>query len=549
MAFYNNAVPFGTQIERYSWYIAVQIITVYCSIKNMQILRFFFLVLLIPAQPTKGWSLKSFQSYNIVDFGAAMNDTSFNSKVAIQGAIDACANAGGGRVTVPRGVFMTGSLRLKSRVELHLEAGAVILGSLKHGDYDRNIWSALILAKGARGVSITGSGTIDGRGLAVARAIDSLVKAGLLTDSYRNNRPDEINRPQLIDFVECEDVRIEGVILRNSSCWVQTYTHCRKLRIEGIRVESTAYWNNDGMDIVDCQWVRVTGCRLNVSDDGICLKSGDATSKCKDVVIKDCVVRSSASALKFGTFSYGGFVQVKVRNLEVYDTYRSAIALECVDGGSIDGVDIRHVRVRHSGNAIFIKLGRRNTKVAEGVIRNILISDVEADIPNVKPDKGYPMEGPVDKEAYNLLPSSIMGLPGHSIEKVRLEDIVIHYGGGSRKEIAYMPIDSLSKVPERPADYPEFSMLGELPAWGFYFRHVSGVKCNRVRIDCLGHDYRPGFVADDVKDLSISNSVIGSQDSPSDMVLWHVEVVKPIKLTNKSVGIRRKANSVLILPD
>ena len=129
------------------------------------------------------------------------------------------------------------------------------------------------LADGQEDVAISGSGTIDGQGRQLAQDVIRRVKSGEFIDPMDHNRPNANQRPQLINFRKCRNVRISGVTLRDSSCWVQDYIQCDGLVIENIRVNSTAYWNNDGIDITDCSKVRVSGCDVNSDDDGICLKS------------------------------------------------------------------------------------------------------------------------------------------------------------------------------------------------------------------------------------------------------------------------------------
>src|SRR5208283_2144905 len=121
-----------------------------------------------------------------------------------------------------------------------------------------------------------------------------------------------------------------------------------------IKVRSLAALNNDGIDIDGCAHVAVRGCDIDSEDDGICLKSGDRA--CDDVMVENCRVRSSCNALKFGTSSVVGFKNVTCRNLEIYDTYSSAIALEIVDGGEMENVHISHIKITDSNNAIFVRL-------------------------------------------------------------------------------------------------------------------------------------------------------------------------------------------------
>ena len=418
---------------------------------------------------------------------------------AIQRAIDEAAKTGG-TVRLAGGAFLSGTIMMKSGVTLRIEKGATLLGSTAHADYRKNRWLALIEARDQQNIAITGEGVIDGQGEALAADVLRLVQEKKLKDPLASNRPDEKNRPQLIELVDCKGVSVRGVTLKNSSCWVETYMNCENLELDHVTVRSTAYWNNDGMDLVDCRNARVTHCDVDSADDGICLKSG-LKGACENIVVEDCVVRSSASALKFGTSSRGGFKHIRVHGLRIHDTFRSAIALESVDGAAIDDVDISDVQAKNTGNAIFIRLGHRNQEGQPGSIRNVRISDVNVEIPATAPDANYPHPGPPVKFPHNLFPSSIVGMPGHRISGVLLKNITVTFAGGGRREVAELSLDKLATVPERSEKYPEFSMFGELPAWGFYVRHAEGITFQNVSLRAVANDYRPAFVFDDAEQI------------------------------------------------
>lgn len=442
------------------------------------------------------------RNYDITQFGAISDGVTINTE-AIQKAVDQCHTDGGGNVLVPKGHFVTGSICLKDNVTILLDADAVLLGSIKRTDYDRNRWYALILANGARNIGIGGKGTIDGRGKALAADTDEMYKKGLIQGGYKDNRTHESERPQLIDFEHCTNIKISGITLKNAACWVQRYGRCDSLVIDGIKVRSTAFWNNDGIDLVDCTNTLVQNCDIDVGDDGICLKSDWRDLSCNHILIRHCKVRSSASAVKFGTNSYGGFRNIKVDDIEVYNTFRSAIALEIVDGGVMEDVEVSNIRAENTGNAFFIRLGHRTQRFPPGQVRRIYLHDIKVAVPAGKPDIGYEHEGPPVKEPHNLMPASIVGIPGHPIVDIRLENIRISYASGGDRNIAFVPMDSLSKVPERERDYPEFSMFGELPAWGLYCRHVDGLQMDRVRLRKKVADYRGKVVLDDVRRVQV----------------------------------------------
>lgn len=447
----------------------------------------------------------------ITDFGAR-GDGKMDCSVPIQKAIDSASSIGGGRVIIPKGRFASGSIHLKSNVELHVSKHAVLMGVLDHKEYDVRIWTGFIMAYKAKNISISGSGTIDGRGAQIGLRMDSLFYVGQLDSSKYNfieRRPLSRYRPMIILMTNCTSVNISDVHLVNGASWVQNYVNCYKLRINNVFVDSDSYWNNDGIDITDCKNVQVTNCKINSADDGICLKSfvrGEQSFFCDSIFIGNCSVRSSASGVKLGTSSRGGFKNVTIEDIYVYDTYRSAIAIENYENGVLENILVQDIRVENTGNAIFIRFGKKPTSAVvpwSPALKNVTIRNVKASISFKRPDYNYKLRGPALPFFHNTFPSSITGIPDRTIQDVTLENIEITYPGKGNATYARLPTWDLKRVPEAETSYPEFSMFGELPAWGFYIRHVDGLVMNNVKIKIKNPDYRPAVVCDDVKNLTV----------------------------------------------
>ena len=411
----------------------------------------FILIILLFLNPLVFWGQRN--KINIAHLGAKGDGKSDNTLI-IQKAIDNASASGKGRVIIPAGRFITGVIHLKSNIELHLDENAFLLGSPKRSDYGSKDASPLIVADHQHNISITGKGIIDGQGDQLIKDIYWMLNAGTLEDTewkvynpWHQMRPEERNRPKIIELTDCDTLNIKGITIKNGLCWVQNYKNCSNIIIDSIKVESNTFWNNDGIDITDCKNVRITNCILNCDDDGICLKSYDRTRRCENIYVANCSIRASASAVKLGTASRGGFKNIMIRDIAVYDTFRSAIAIESVDGGILEDVEVQNIKAINTGNAIFIRLGHRNVDSVYSQLRHIHISNIKAEIPLTKPDKGYPMEGPEPDFAHNVFPSSITGIQGHPVEDVTLENIEFTYAGGGKKQIACLPADSLSKIP------------------------------------------------------------------------------------------------------
>jgi polygalacturonase len=287
------------------------------------------------------------KDFSARDLGAAGDGIHLDSP-AIQKAIDAAYAAGGGRVVLAAGTYRSGSIKLKDKVDLHLEQDAVLLGSNNLADYQRGNWPALILAQNVRYIAITGKGTLDGNSPELVKTFDrtkasgnaldftpwakpgeaveligptgspmrfnphELHEQGKLMDFLHGKlpRPYEYVRPQIIEMQNCKRVILRDITIRNAACWVQTYRSCEDMLFERITVRSTSYWNNDGVDIVDCRRVKILDCDIDSADDALCLKSDPPGPGCEDITVERCKLASRASAIKFGTGSHHCFKRI-----------------------------------------------------------------------------------------------------------------------------------------------------------------------------------------------------------------------------------------------
>ncbi|MGP8198622.1 MAG: glycoside hydrolase family 28 protein [Limisphaerales bacterium] len=473
--------------------------------------RILFLTMLV--LPGVAWAGGG--TFNVRQYGAFGDGTNMDT-AALQKTIDAAADAGGGIVIFPPGRYLSGSLDLKSHVTVQMDGGATLLGSSRRLDYHKVNFHGLLLADRQRDIAICGKGMIDGQGTLLAADTERLWKEGRLPDAK------EGQRPVLINFRDCTNVTVRDITLKDSACWVEDYRDCEHLTLENLTVRSIAALNNDGIDVDGCAHVVVRGCDIDSEDDGICLKSGDKA--CDDVLVENCRVRSSCNALKFGTASSVGFKNIICRNLEIYDTYISGIALEIVDGGEMENVRISHIRITNSSNAIFIRLGHRNVHGAVGSLHNVSLDDIAAEIPNRPPGQMNKFPGANPYHSPTLITASITGLPGHSVRDVTLKNITIVYGGiGSAPLTNHLRWDSLATVPECAKNYPESRMFGILPAWGFYCRHASGIRFDNITLRVQEKDYRPALVCDDVRDIALNGFHVGSAGSDPVMVFNDVQ--------------------------
>lgn len=456
------------------------------------------------------------KDHDITKYGAKPDGVTMNTK-AIQAAIDAAAKDGG-TVIVPAGKFLTGTVELKSNMKLHLEKDGVILGSTDYYDYyGKGGHFSLLVAYKADNITIDGQGSIDGQGRTLALKIDSLFHVGVFpAERYDQNRPDESHRPTVLQFNDCKNITVTGINVYNSACWVNQFWGCENVVFDKVNTISDAFPNNDGIDIGNCRNVKVINCHFSCNDDGVCLKG----TWNDQILIQNCRIQSGASAIKFG--SGAGATNVVIKDIYVYDTLRSAVALECIYGDTIENILIDGITQTNSWMVFYFRLSKRNGK--PGILRNVTVRNVSADVAFERPDIWHESRFPGRQRGldFNTFPCMIEGVPGLFVENVSFENIRISHPGRADEGTAYMPVWRMNTVPEREDEYPEHDLQGEMPSWGFYVRHVKGISFKDVSITAKWKDYRPAFVFDDVEGIKMDNVWISEPDEGPQIYLKDV---------------------------
>ena len=419
-------------------------------------------------------------------FGAKADAKTVDTR-AIQAAVDACAAAGGGTVRLAGGVFLSGTIVLRSHVALHIDAGATLLGSRNIDDYlsitpkivylyrDR-FTKSLIYAERAENVTLCGRGVIDGQGKHFP---------------YAKTGGDGL-RPYLIRFSECRNVQVRDLTLLNSARWLSHYLACENVMIDGVTIHSRIRENRDGMDIDSCNRVRIANCDIYSGDDAIVLKA-TAMQPCRHVTVTNCTLSSSASALKLGTESNGGFADINFSNCTLYDS-RDGVCVEMVDGGICERINVNNITMNGVGEPLFVRLGNRARPIPTlpppgmGRLRGVTISNIQA-------------------RGASAIGCSITGLAEFPVENVTLENIRIQFAGGG------VAADAKRTIPELEAGYPKGTMFGKLPAYGFYCRHARNLRLRNIDLQFDSDDARPAIVLDDVHDASLVECRVQSCDA------------------------------------
>jgi Endopolygalacturonase len=443
-------------------------------------------------------------TYNVKDYGAKGDGIQIDSD-AINRAIDAAATNGGGTVFLPAGTYLSYSIRLKSHITLYLDNGAKILAAypLKDSGYDvaeenehnrfqdfgHSHWkNSLIWGIDLDFVTICGQGIIDGRGL--TREESRLPGVG----------------NKAVSLKLCRNVVIKDITMLNCGHFALLATGVDHLTITNVLVDT----NRDGFDIDCCSNVRISDCSVNSPfDDAIVLKSSYALGYFKDtqnVTISNCFVsgydngtlfdgtyqRDEPQApdqgfvtgrIKFGTESSGGFKNISITNC-VFERCRG-LALETVDGGSLEDIVISNITMRDIVNApLFLRFGARQRSpqgTPYGKFARVTISNINV----YNADSRYS--------------SIISGFPGNYIEDISLSNIRIVYKGGGTKE------DAQLLPPENEAKYPEPWMFGTIPASGFFIRHARNVELKDINISFLEDEQRPSLWLKNVDGCKVIN--------------------------------------------
>ena len=301
-------------------------------------------------------------TYSIIDFGAAAGGETLCT-AAIQAAIDACAAAGGGRVVVPAGLYRTGTIFLRSHVELHLQHGARLKASTNLDDYNADDeypqnsgcanegWNAkhLILAIECEDVALTGTGTIDGSGETFFADEVKPLRFGMYAwrKGFLRER-DTVNlRPgQMICFIECRGVTVRDLTLTASPCWCCFFHGCDDVQARGLRIFNPPYAaNTDGLDIDTCRRVTVSDCIIDTGDDAIAIRGSarrlkDKNRCCEHIVITNCVLSSASSVFRIGVGTFP-IRHVRVSNITI--PYGGIGVNFCVEWGGVAGTPVEDV--------------------------------------------------------------------------------------------------------------------------------------------------------------------------------------------------------------
>jgi hypothetical protein len=436
--------------------------------------------------------------YNVRDYGAKGDGKTLDT-AAIQKAIDACNVDKGGMVLFPAGDYLSGTLELKSYITLHLSAAAKLLGSPKREDYtagkgvpsgNGNI--VFLFAVKAENLSIEGKGTIDGNGLAFYNG------KGDNTGPGQNGVGGNFDRPHLVIFYDCKNVRLDDVYFTASAYHCFRILQCEQVHIDGIKIYNRVNRNNDGFHFNSCQYVHVSNCDVRCQDDACALFGSN-----KYVTITNCTFSTRWSIFRFG----GGESQnIAISNCVIYDTYGCPIKISA-GRASIENFTFSNIIMRNVTGPIGIGFSgtsnnNNNTNnTTKPFIRNISFNAIRATIvaqPLDHPDIHF---GVSIREGEKNSCITLNAMGEYYLENISFTDIHIKYAGGGTAAQA-----AKRDIPNVAAEY--FGVWdpapGGPPAYGMYARNVKGLSLHNIRFEYDQPDARPALIFDNVQDATIT---------------------------------------------
>ena len=445
--------------------------------------------------------------YNIRKYGAKGDGIALDT-AALQAAIDACHQDGGGTVLVPAGTFQIGTVELKSNVTLHIAAAGKLLGTADGKQYhavdaiplsgdstliDGN-W-ALLYAVNATNVTVEGPGTIDGQGA----QFHSAVRGTPPPSGLGGNR-----RPYHLLFHRCDRLTVRDIALVDGAYHSIRVIQSKHVHMDGLYIHNRVNGNNDGFHFISAEYVTVNNCTI-LSQDDACAMFGS----CKFITITNSVFSTRWSVFRFGG---GQSENISISNCVLYDVFGCPIKFQGNEGSRFENISFANLVLQQVTGPIHISLGprtRRNENVDEGlqptlpketrppaVARNISFSNISGTVTTNPPQLPE-----------TTLTSDVRPGEGHScitlncigdatMENISFDNIHLTFGGGGTAE------DAARR--DLPKIAGEYFMLGPMPAYGFYARNSRGITLQNVRLQVSSPEMRPAVIFDHVEDVAVN---------------------------------------------
>ena len=444
--------------------------------------------------------------YNIVDFGAKGDGKAVNTQ-AVQAAIDACSRDRGGTVLVPAGVFVIGTVEMKSNVTLRITAGGTLMGSANGKDYhasdaiplrgdstlgDGNV--GLIFAVDAENVTLEGPGTIDGQGAQFRSP-----QRGTPPPSGRGGA----DRPYHLLFHRCRNLRVRDLFLVASAFHSIRVIQSRFVWMEGLRIHNRVNGNNDGFHFISSEFVHVANCDVQSQDDACAL-----FGTCRFVTVTNSTFSTRWAVFRFGG---GNPENVTISNCVLYQTYGCPIKMQFGPSARVRNLTFSNLVLQDVTGPISIDLSDRARGNApppaepqpNGFVRGISFRGIRGNVVA----EGRQFEDIAFNQNYRpgeTRQAIVLNAIGSAVlEDIELHDVHLTFGGGGTAE------EARREVPQVAGEYFE---IGTPPAYGLYARNVRNLALHNVRFDVEQPDLRPAVVLDHASDVTVDD--LAAQGNP-----------------------------------
>ncbi|HEV2275374.1 MAG TPA: glycosyl hydrolase family 28 protein [Acidobacteriaceae bacterium] len=458
--------------------------------------------------------------YSVRAYGAKGDGVTLDTR-AVQAAVDACHQDGGGTVLIPAGDFLIGTVELKSNVTLHIAAQGKLLGSADGKQYhavdaiplsgdttleDGN-W-ALLFAVNARNVTVEGAGMIDGQGFQFhSPAPGTPPPSGLGGD----------RRPYHLLFYRCERLAVRNIALVDCAYHSVRVIQSRQVHMDSLYIHNRVNGNNDGFHFISAEYVTVSNC-IVLSQDDACAMFGS----CKYVTISNCVFSTRWSVFRFGG---GNAANISISNCVLYQVFGCPIKFQGNPGSSFEDISFSNLVFREVTGPIHISVGpspRKNPPPgslersgaeesrAPAVARNLSFNNIHGTVTTNPPQlpEARVSDHPRAGEGHSCITLNCVGEA--KLENISFDNVHLRFGGGGTAE------DAARR--DLPQIAGEYFMLGPMPAYGFYARNARGITLQNVRLEHAEPDARPALILDHVEDAAIHGLSIQGDDSAESAV-------------------------------
>lgn len=402
---------------------------------------------------------------------------------AIQDAINQ-TSAAGEILVFNKGTYLTGLLEMKDNTAIEFETGTAIIGSSQLSDYEGSAelfvdavgsqrGRCLLYAHSKQNISLKGSCVIDGR-----------------LHNFSKDLPGYAKRPFLLNFINCKNITLDGILFKNSPAWMLCISKCNGFTIENVTIFSRTGGNNDGIDINSSQNGVIRNCVIDTDDDAVCIKS-TYDSPCENILIEDCMLCTNWGAFKIGTESMGDIKNIHIRNCFMHDVKGGAIKILSADGANISDIIVENITFLDVTGPIFITNGNRlrsyyetNTRTVAGKISNVTIKNISGNVKNaLKHDAS---------KVLNPHPAVIAmtGMANTKLENITLSNIDLIFESGE--------FTASEKISEIGSGYPEFNRIGIPPASKIFAINIDNLIMDNVSIELENTSSLPEVILENV---------------------------------------------------